>query len=60
MFIIYSAASAFQSLSEVLTKNATDGGAGVFYLFFIFLNKVNGVSSKFLKTSEVLRLLKLS
>lgn len=49
MFIIYSAASAFQSLSEVHTKNAADGGTGVFYLFFIFLNKVSRVSSEFLK-----------
>lgn len=48
MFIIYSAASAFQSLSEVHTKNVADGGTGVFYLFFIFLNKVSKVSSEFL------------
>lgn len=39
MFIIYSAASAFQSLSEVLPKNATDGGAGAFYLFFMFFKQ---------------------
>lgn len=48
MFIIYSAAGAFQSLSEVLTKNATAGGAEVFYLFFSFLNKASRVGSEFL------------
>lgn len=37
MFIIYSAASAFQSLSEVLTKNAMGvGGVGGRVILFIF------------------------
>lgn len=35
MFIIYSAAGAFQSLSEVLTKSAMDGGQRYFIYFLV-------------------------